>query len=42
MAETESQLKGIRWFLRLAIGFLLLAVALGSAIYLLARLLDYL
>ncbi len=42
MAETESQFKGIRWFLRLAIGFLLLAVALGSAIYLLARLLDYL
>ena len=42
MAETERQFKGIRWFLRLAIGLLLLAVALGSAIYLLGRLLDYL
>ena len=42
MAETESQFKGIRGFLRLAIGVLLLAVALGSAVYLLARLLDYL
>jgi hypothetical protein len=41
MSETENQFKGIRWFLLLAIGFLLLAVALGSAIYLLARLLDY-
>jgi hypothetical protein len=42
MAETESQFKGIRWLLRLSIGVLLLAAALGSAIYLLARLLDYL
>ena len=42
MAETERKSKGIRWFLRLAIGLLLLAVALGSAIYLLGRLLDYL
>jgi hypothetical protein len=42
MAETERQFKGIRWVLRLAVGALLLAVALGSAIYLLARLLDYL
>ena len=42
MAEPESQFKGIRWILRLAIGALLLAVALGSAIYLLGRLLDYL
>jgi hypothetical protein len=42
MAETESLFKGIRGFLRLAVGFLLLAVALGSALYLLARFLDYL
>jgi len=42
MAETESQFKGIHGFLRLAIGVLLLAAALGSAVYLLARLLDYL
>ena len=41
MAQTESLFKGIRGFLRLAIGFLLLAVALGSAISLLARLLGY-
>ena len=41
MAETESQFKGIRGFLRLAIGVLLLAAAVGSAVYLLARLLDY-
>jgi hypothetical protein len=42
MNETESQFKGIRGFLWLAVGSLLLAAALGSAIYLLARLLDYL
>jgi hypothetical protein len=42
MAETESQFKGIRGFLRLAIGVLLLAVALGCAIYIVVSLLDYL
>jgi hypothetical protein len=42
MAETESRFEGIRGFLRLAVGFLLLAVALGCAIYIAVRLLDYL
>jgi hypothetical protein len=42
MAETESQSKGIREFLWLAVGFLLLAAARGSAIYIVAHLLKYL
>jgi hypothetical protein len=33
VAESESQFKGIRGFLWLAVGFLLLAAALGSATY---------
>jgi hypothetical protein len=41
MTETESLFKGIRGFLLLAVGVLLLAVVLGSAISLLARLLGY-
>ena len=40
MAETESRFKGIRGFLWLAVGFLLLAAALGSAIYIVASLLN--
>ena len=40
MSEPESQFKGIRGFLRLAVGFLLLAAALGSAIYIVVHLLS--
>ena len=40
MAESESQFKGIRRFLWLAVGFLLLAAAIGSAIYIVAHLLK--
>ena len=42
MSNTENHFKGIRSFLRLAIGFLLLAVALGCAIYIVVHLLKYL
>ena len=42
MAETESRFKGIRGFLWLAVGFLLLAAALGCAIYIVVHLLNYL
>jgi hypothetical protein len=42
MAETESRFKGFRGFLWLAVGFLLLAAAIGSAIYIVAHLLKYL
>ncbi len=38
MFETESQFKGIRGFLWLALGFLLLAAAVGSAIYIVVHL----
>ena len=38
MSETQNQFKGIRRFLWLAVGFLLLAAALGSAVYILAHL----
>ena len=40
MAESESQFKGIRGFLWLAVGFLLLAAAIGSALYIVAHLLK--
>ena len=40
VAESESQFKGIRRFLWLAVGFLLLAAAIGSAIYIVAHLLK--
>ena len=40
MSETEGQFKGIRGFLWLAVGFLLLAAAVGSAIYIVVHLLD--
>ena len=42
MAESGSQFKGIRGFLWLALGFLLLAAAIGSAIYIVVHLLNYL
>jgi hypothetical protein len=42
MSETECQFNGIRGFLWLAVGFLLLAAAIGSAIYIVAHLLIYL
>jgi hypothetical protein len=40
MSEYESQFKGIRGFLWLAVGFLLLAAALGSAIFIAVHLLE--
>jgi hypothetical protein len=42
MAETESRFKGIRGFLWLTAGFLLLAAAIGSAIYIVAHLFNLL
>ena len=42
MSETQGQLKGIRGFLWLAVGFLLLVAAVGSTIYIVAHLLNYL
>ena len=40
MSETQGQFNGIRGFLWLAVGFLLLAAAIGSAIYIVAHLLN--
>ena len=42
MSETQGQFKGIRGFLWLAVGLLLLAATIGSAIYIVAHLLNYL
>jgi hypothetical protein len=42
MSESESQFKGIHGFLWLAVGFLLLAAAAVSAIYIVVHLLNYL
>jgi hypothetical protein len=42
MSETQGQLKAICGFLWLAVGFLLLAATIGSAIYIIAHLLNYL
>jgi hypothetical protein len=42
MYEAESQFKGIPGFLWLAVGYLLLAAAIGSAIYIVVQLLNYL
>ena len=42
MYETENQFEGIRGFLWLAVGLLLLAAAIGSAIYIVGHLLKYL
>ena len=42
MSETQGQFKSIRGFLWLAVGFLLLAAVIGSAIYIVAHLLKYL
>jgi len=41
MAETESRFKDIRGSLWLAVGFLLVAVAIGSAIYIAVHLLNH-
>ena len=38
MSESRNEFKGIRRFLWLTVGFLLLAAALGSAVYILAHL----
>ena len=38
MSESQNEFKGVRRFLWLAVGFLLLAAAIGSAVYILARL----
>jgi hypothetical protein len=38
MYETESQFRGVRGFLWLAVGSLLLAAAIGSAIYIIVDL----
>lgn len=38
MSKTEGQLKGFRRFLWLAVGFWLLAAAIGSAIYIVVHL----
>jgi hypothetical protein len=40
MSESEGQFKGIRGFRGLAVGFLLLAAAMVSAIYIVAHLLK--
>ena len=40
MSETKGKLKGIRGFLWLAAGFVLLVLALGSLIYLVVHLTD--
>jgi hypothetical protein len=42
VSKSESQFKGIRGFLWLAVGLLLLAAAIGSAIYITVHLLNYL
>jgi hypothetical protein len=42
MSETQGPFNGIRGFLWLAVGFLLLAAAIGSAIYIVVHLLKYL
>ena len=38
MSESESQFKGIRGFLWLAVGILLVAAAIGSALYIVVHL----
>jgi hypothetical protein len=40
MSETQGPSKGIRGFLWLAVGVLLLAAAIGSAIYIVAHFLN--
>jgi hypothetical protein len=42
MSEPQNQFKGLRGFLWLAIGYFLLAAAVGSAIYIVAHLLNQL
>jgi hypothetical protein len=40
MSETQGHFSGIRGFLWLAVGFLLLAAAIGSAVYIIVQLLK--
>ena len=40
MSETQGPSKGIRGFLWLAVGFLLLAAAMGSIIYIVVHLFN--
>jgi hypothetical protein len=42
MSETQGQFNGICGFLWLAVGILLLAAVIGSAIYIVVHLLNYL
>jgi hypothetical protein len=42
MSKIEGQFKGTRGFLWLAVGFLLLAAAIGSAMYIGIHLVNYL
>lgn len=37
MFESQNEFKGIRRFLWLAVGFVLMAAALGSAVYIVAH-----
>ncbi|MHB8655553.1 MAG: hypothetical protein ACYDA9_16915 [Terriglobia bacterium] len=40
MSGTQGQFEGLRGFVRLAVAFLLLAAAVGSAIYIVIHLLS--
>jgi len=40
MSGTQGQFEGLRGFLRLAVGLLLLAAAMGSAIYIVVHFLS--
>ena len=39
MSESQDEFKGIRRFLWLAVGFVLMAAVLGSAVYIVAHIL---
>jgi hypothetical protein len=39
MSESQNEFKGIRRFLWLAVGFVLMAAILGSAVYIIAHIL---
>ncbi len=40
MSQNQNEFKGIRRFLWLAAGFVLMAVILGSALYIIARIIK--
>ena len=40
MSERQNEFKGIRRFLWLAVGFVLMAAVLGSAVYIIAHILK--